>query len=120
MKSIGSNRQQVTRDQILGITYTRPPLGNRLYPAKHRNGGSGFEAGDVDELAQLDLIGRDQIDIFIRNGNVSGVKRIRELQEEASAVPEIFTSGEGGHDFNDLQQCGSMLSEDLHILVASI
>ena len=120
MNSTGSNRQQVTGHQILGITHTRPPLRNWLYPAKHGNRGSGVEASHVDELAELDLIGGDQIDIFIRNGNVSGVKRIRELQEEASALPEIVASGEGGHDFNDLQQCRSMLSEHLHILVAGI
>lgn len=73
--------------------------------------GVEIEAVDVDELAELEAVGEDEIGVFIGEGDVGGVEGVGELDVETLVGPEVG-AGEGGDDADDLKEGGAVVAGD--------
>lgn len=66
--------------------------------------GGEEEAVDVDEVAELESVGEDEVGVAVREGDVGGVEGVGEVEEEAVVGPEVVGGGEGGDDADDLEE----------------
>lgn len=80
-------------------------------PGYAGNRGVKLEAVDVDELAELEAIVEDEIDVAVGEGDVGGVEGVRELDEEALVGPEVG-AGEGGDDSDNLEKGRAVVAGD--------
>jgi len=82
----GGNAKPLTWYQLNGVPDAGSPLGEGVEAADEGDGGGGVEAGDVDELAKVELAGGDEVGVGVGDGDVGGVKRVREFEEVAAAL----------------------------------
>lgn len=71
------------------------------------------EAVDVDELAEVEAVVEDEIDVAVGEGDVGGVEGVGEVDEEAVVGPEVGgAGGEGGDDADHLEKRGAVVAGD--------
>lgn len=76
-----------------------------------RDRGVEVEAVEVDELAELEAVGEDEVGVFFGEGDVGGVEGVGDLDVEAF-VGEGGGGGEGGDDADDLEERGAVVAGD--------
>ena len=77
------------------------------------DGGVEEEAVEVDELAELEAVGEDEVGVAVREGDVGGVEGVGELDEEAVVGPEVGGAGrESGDDADHLEERGAVVAGD--------
>lgn len=72
-----------------------------------RDRGGGLEAADVDELAGLEAVGKDEVVEVRREGDEGGMGGVRDLDVEASVGSEVGAR-EGGDNAGDLEDGGDV------------
>lgn len=80
------------------------------------NGRVEVESIYIDELAELETIGEDEVGVAVREGDVGGVEGVGELDVKAVVGPEIG-AGEGRNDADDLEEGGTVLAGDFGVRV---
>ena len=75
-----------------------------------RNGGTRIEPVDVDELAELHLVAQNDVVLVGGEGDVDGVGRVGEFDEEALFRQQILLVEVDGDDVRDLEERASVFS----------
>lgn len=66
-------------NQLSRVPDAGPPAGEHVEAADKGDGGGGVEACDVDELAEVELAGADEVGVGVGDGDVGGVEGVREF-----------------------------------------
>lgn len=90
-------------DEIGGVAQRVPP-GEGADAAEDGDGGRRLEAADVDELAEAELVGEDEVALLLGQGGVDGVGGVGDLEEEALVGEEAAAAADGWDDIGHLQQ----------------
>lgn len=71
------------------------------------NRGGRVETVDVDELAELKLVGEYKLVLALRKRGVDGVRRVGEFDIEAALRPQVLLVQVSREDVGHLQQRGA-------------
>lgn len=89
---------------------------NRPDAANTGNGRVEVETIYVDELAELETIGEDEIGVAVREGNVGGVEGVGKLNVKSMVGPEIGAR-KGRNNSDDLEEGRTVLAGDFGVRV---
>lgn len=89
-------------DEVDGVVEAGVAAGEEAEVTKHGNRGGGLEAAHLDELAELEAVGEDEVVEVGREGDVDGVGGVGDLDVEAFVGAEVW-AGDGGDDAGDLE-----------------
>lgn len=76
-----------------------------------REGRIELETVDVNELAQLEAVGEDEVSVGVGEKDVGGVEGVGEVEVEALVGPEIGAC-ESGDDSDDLEERRTVVAGD--------
>lgn len=68
----------------------------------------------MDELAELDLVGEDEVGVVAGDGDEGGVEGVGDLDEEAGGAEGVAVGG-GGEDLEDLEEGGAVVAGNLEV-----
>lgn len=102
--SLALGRVEGRAGEELGwVADTWAALGEDGEAADDGDGGGVVEASDVDEVAELKLVGADEVCVVVGDGNEGRVEGVGELEEVAAGL-QGGGGGETRHDLGDLEE----------------
>jgi len=90
-------------EELGGVADEGAALGEDGEAANDGDGGGAVEASDVDEVAELKLVGADEVGVGVGDGDEGGVEGVGELEEVAAGL-QGGGGGELRHDLRDLEE----------------
>lgn len=88
-----------------GVVVAGVAAGEEAEVTENGDRGGGLEAPGIDELADLEAVGEDEVVEVGREGDEGGVGGVGDLDVETPVGKEVG-AGEGGDDAGDLQDGG--------------